>query len=72
MKEKPIDKAIKARDQYQIKYKSLPTYAELERLTEISQTSLASLAVKHKTALCRKLTKEERSEGMKKALRSRG
>lgn len=71
MKEKPIDKALKARDQYKIKYKSLPTYAELEKLTEISQTSLASLAVKHKVKLCRHLTKQERSEGMKKALRSR-
>ena len=56
MKERPIDKAWKAKDLYQAKYKSLPTYAELERLTEISQTSLASLAVKHKVTLCRKLT----------------
>jgi len=68
MKEKPIDKASNA---YQAKHKTLPTYAELEKLTEISQTSLASLAVKHKVTLCRKLTKQERSENMKKALRSR-
>lgn len=71
MKEKPIDKALKASNAYQSKYKTLPTYAELERLTQISKTSLASLAVKHKVTLCRKLTKQERSENMKKALRSR-
>ena len=71
MKERPIDKAMKASNVYQSKHKTLPTYAELERLTEISQTSLASLAVKHKVKLCRHLTKQDRSEGMKKALRSR-
>lgn len=71
MKERPIDKATKASNEYQAKYKSMPTYAELESLTEISQTSLASLAVKHKVKLCRHLTKQERSEGMKKASRSR-
>jgi hypothetical protein len=71
MKEKPIDKAMKESNEFQSKHKTLPTYAELERLTEISQTSLASLAVKHKVKLCRKLTKQERSENMKKALRGR-
>lgn len=71
MREDRLKIAKQVSRQFYNENRKLPTYKELSALTGYTVNSLGILACRYNVELCRLLTKQERSEGMKKTLRSR-